>query len=87
ARSAALHALAEAGQKRYAMRFIGGQQAVLWEHVMGATPDGFINVGYTDTYLRVKAIHPRPLTNHLIPAQLGRYDEAMQLIEGAVVVA
>ena len=87
ARSAELHAIAEAGQKRYAMRFIGGEQPVLWEHVMGATPDGFINVGYTDTYLRVKAIHPRPLTNHLIPAQLGHYDEATQIIEGAVSVA
>ncbi len=84
ARSAQLHALAESGQKRYASRFIGGQQVVLWENVMGSTPDGFINVGYTDTYLRVKAIHPRPLTNHLIPAQLGHYDDATQVIEGAV---
>jgi len=67
ARSAQTHALAESGQKRYASRFIGGQQVVLWENVMGSTPDGFINVGYTDTYLRVKAIHPRPLTNHPSP--------------------
>ncbi|MDX2078638.1 MAG: tRNA (N(6)-L-threonylcarbamoyladenosine(37)-C(2))-methylthiotransferase MtaB [bacterium] len=86
-RSAQLHALAQNGQKRYAMRFQDMQQTVLWENVMGATPDGFINVGYTDTYLRVKAIHPRPLTNHLIPVTLGVYDEHTQVIEGVVTVA
>lgn len=84
ARSAELHALAQAGQKRYATRFLGQAQAVLWENVMGATPDGFINVGYTDTYLRVKVIHPRPLTNHIIPAYLTNYDEALGMMMGDV---
>ena len=63
-----------------------GATSSLMGECHGSTPDGFINVGYTDTYLRVKAIHPRPLTNHLIPAQLGHYDDATQVIEGAVSV-
>lgn len=85
-RSAELHALAEISQKEYASQFLGKSQPVLWENVMGATPDGFVNVGYTDTYLRVKAIHPRPLTNHIIPAHLKHYDEAMGMMTGEAVV-
>ncbi|MCL4252844.1 MAG: tRNA (N(6)-L-threonylcarbamoyladenosine(37)-C(2))-methylthiotransferase MtaB, partial [Anaerolineae bacterium] len=85
-RSAELHALAEIGQKGYASQFLGTSQPVLWENVMGATPDGFVNVGYTDTYLRVKAVHPRPLTNHIIHAHLTQYDEAMSMMTGEAVV-
>jgi hypothetical protein len=46
----------------------------LWEEVAGATEDGFIHVGYTDNYVRVRFIHPRPLTNHIIPARLDSHD-------------
>lgn len=84
ARSAALHMVAEAGQKQYANQFVGMSQAVLWENVMGVTPEGFINVGYTDTYLRVKAIHPRPLTNHIISTHLLSYDDVQGVMIGEV---
>lgn len=72
-RSAHLHALSDAQEARFAQRFSGQTLAVLWEHVAGATPDGFINVGYTDNYLRVRCIHPRALTNHVIEARLEGY--------------
>lgn len=86
ARSAVIHALASAGEKRYAQEAIGTTQTVLWEHIGGATPEGFINVGYTDTYLRVRVIHPRVLTNHILPVRLQAYDEAIGVLTGDVLV-
>jgi hypothetical protein len=47
---------------------------VLWENVAGASQEGFINVGYTDHYVRVRALHPRPLTNLITLAQMDTYD-------------
>lgn len=61
-------------ESRYAERFTGETRPVLWEQVAGATEDGFINVGYTDNYVRVRCIHPRPLTNHIITARLEHYE-------------
>ena len=51
---------------------------VLWEQVTGATEDGFINVGYTDNYIRVRGVHPRVLTNHITPAHMTIYDETQR---------
>jgi threonylcarbamoyladenosine tRNA methylthiotransferase MtaB len=73
-RSASLIIWAENAERRYAERFVGQTLPVLWEHVAGATEDGFINVGYTDNYIRVRAIHPRALTDHTTPARMERYE-------------
>jgi threonylcarbamoyladenosine tRNA methylthiotransferase MtaB len=69
-RSAAMIALASAGEERFMRQQVGHVAPVLWEQVAGATPDGFVNVGYTHHYLRVKAVHPRVLTNLTTPALL-----------------
>gem|GEM_PF-1937748 len=42
-------------------------------NISGATEDGFINVGYTDHYVRVRCIHPRILTDHITRVRLGEY--------------
>ncbi|MFO7321826.1 MAG: tRNA (N(6)-L-threonylcarbamoyladenosine(37)-C(2))-methylthiotransferase MtaB [Chloroflexota bacterium] len=74
ARAARLNQLAAELEARFAARFIGRQAEVLWEHVAGATEDGFLNVGYTDSYVRVRCVHPRVLTNHITPVWMERYD-------------
>ncbi len=78
ARSETLIALAAEQERRYAERHVGTERPVVWEHVSGATQDGFVNVGYTDNYIRVTAIHPRALTGHLLPARLADYDPVKQ---------
>lgn len=81
ARSAHLLALSDAQERRFAEAQAGLAPAVLWEQVLGATQDGFINVGYTDNYIRVKGVHPRVLTNHITPARLGRYEVAARQMD------
>ncbi|MCU0476354.1 MAG: MiaB/RimO family radical SAM methylthiotransferase [Anaerolineae bacterium] len=76
ARVARLIAHGAAQHQRFMQRFVGQIRPVLWENVAGATPDGFVNVGYTDNYLRVGCVHPRPLTGLLTPARLGEADGA-----------
>jgi threonylcarbamoyladenosine tRNA methylthiotransferase MtaB len=73
-RSTHLIALAEEGERRFAMGFLGQSLPVLWENIAGATEDGFINVGYTDNYVRVRCIHPRVLTDNIISARLEHYE-------------
>jgi threonylcarbamoyladenosine tRNA methylthiotransferase MtaB len=75
-RSAHLHALAGTMAQQFAERFDGQTRTVLWEQVVGSTEAGFINVGYTDNYIRVRGVHPRVLTNHITPAQMLLYDAA-----------
>lgn len=75
-RAARLHALAADMERDFAGRFVGRTAQVLWEHVSGATEDGFINVGYTDSYVRVRATHPRVLTNHITDARMEQFDAA-----------
>ena len=72
-RSARLLALSEEMEKAFATTIQGTQQEVLWEQVSGATPDGFIVSGYTDNYMRVRAVHPRDLTNVITRTDLGVY--------------
>jgi threonylcarbamoyladenosine tRNA methylthiotransferase MtaB len=72
-RSARLLALAAAGERAFAEQFCGAALPVLWEQVAGATEDGFVNVGYTEHYIRVRCIHPRPLTNLVLPVELTAY--------------
>ncbi|GAB4525202.1 MAG: tRNA (N(6)-L-threonylcarbamoyladenosine(37)-C(2))-methylthiotransferase MtaB [Anaerolineae bacterium] len=74
-RSAELLALSEAAERRHAARQIGRGAQVLWEHIQGATEDGFINVGYTEQYIRVRAISPRVLTNHMTLVKVLAYDD------------
>jgi threonylcarbamoyladenosine tRNA methylthiotransferase MtaB len=74
-RSDRLHALAAQAEAHYAARFVGRTLPVLWEQVGGAQQDGFLNLGYTDNYMRVSCVHPRPLTNHIIPARLDAFDD------------
>ncbi len=72
-RSAKLLDLSRASEKRFAERMLGRQRPVLWEQVIGATPAGFINSGYTDNYLRARAIHPRDLSNIITRVALQSY--------------
>ncbi|MCC6805092.1 MAG: tRNA (N(6)-L-threonylcarbamoyladenosine(37)-C(2))-methylthiotransferase MtaB [Anaerolineae bacterium] len=80
-RSARMIALANAMQRRYAERFVGSARPVLWEHIAGATEDGFVNVGYTDNYIRVGCIDGRVLTGSVLPAQLTAYDARRQQMQ------
>ncbi len=75
ARSARLLALAEQGERRFCERFAGQTLDVLWENIAGATEAGFMNVGYTDNYIRARCIHPRVLTDHITPTRLLHYDD------------
>jgi threonylcarbamoyladenosine tRNA methylthiotransferase MtaB len=80
-RSQRMIALSQMQEYRYAERFCGQVLPVLWEQVAGVTDDGFINVGYTDNYIRVRAVCPRPLTSLLVPACLERYDAQAQQMD------
>lgn len=81
ARCAQLIAQAEQAETRFAHQFVGQTVSVLWEHIAGAREDGFINVGYTDHYVRARCVHPRVLTDHITPARMMGYDnDAMQVV-------
>jgi threonylcarbamoyladenosine tRNA methylthiotransferase MtaB len=69
-RGTQLRLLGEELERQYAAQFGGAVLDVLWEQIIGATEDGFVNVGYTDNYIKVRAIHPRVLTNLITPACL-----------------
>lgn len=75
-RSHELLSLSETQERRFAERFCGEMLPVLWEQVTGATEDGFVNVGYTDNYIRVCCVHPRVLTNLVTPARIGGFTGA-----------
>ncbi len=81
-RSARLLAHCQEQERRYAERLCGASRSVLWEQVTGATPQGFINTGYTDDYQRVQTIHPRDLTNIITRTRLNCYTDG--LIHGTV---
>jgi threonylcarbamoyladenosine tRNA methylthiotransferase MtaB len=74
-RSASFVTLSDVGERRYALRHIGALRPVLWEQVGGVSAEGFSNVGYTDNYIRVGCVHPRPLTNHITLVEIAGYDE------------
>jgi threonylcarbamoyladenosine tRNA methylthiotransferase MtaB len=78
-RAAQLLALADRGERHFNERFIGRTLPVLWEQVAGATEAGFVNVGYTDNYIRAFCIHPRALTDHITPARLSRREDGQML--------
>jgi threonylcarbamoyladenosine tRNA methylthiotransferase MtaB len=73
-RSAHLIALSARAEKRFAGRFDGEILNVLWENIVGATEAGFVNVGYTDNYIRVRSVSQHILTDHLTPVRLGCFE-------------
>ncbi len=75
-RAARLLAHSSAQSEKFARQFRGEVRPVLWENLAGANQDGFVNVGYTDNYVRVGCVHPRPLTGMIIPSALGEWDAA-----------
>lgn len=80
ARSARLLALSERCEQRFAERFAGQTLPVLWERIAGASEDGFINVGYTDNYIRVRCTYPRVLTDHIVNARLECYVDGVMSV-------
>jgi threonylcarbamoyladenosine tRNA methylthiotransferase MtaB len=86
-RSARLRALSDTLLQDYASQFAGEELPVLWEQVTGATADGFVNVGYTDNYIKVSAVHPRALMNHITGAQIRTFDANQQLALAMPVIA
>lgn len=81
-RSAELLALSDSMERNFAARLAGTRQNVLWEQITAATPAGFVHSGYTDNYMRVKAVHPRDLSNRICATDLG--DFADGAIHGTV---
>lgn len=73
ARSAYLIEWAASAEGRFAGQFYGETLSVLWEHIAGAEDAGFINVGYTDNYVRVRCVHPRVLTDQITLVEVGPY--------------
>ena len=82
ARSARLLAHSARQERRFAERICSSLRSVLWEQVTGATPAGFVHSGYTDNYVRVKAVHPDDLTNVITATNLDRYTDGV--IHGTV---
>ncbi len=75
ARSARLLKLSTQMERRFAESLNGSENDVLWEQVSGASPAGFIMTGYSDNYMRVRATHPRDLSNVITRTQLGAYTD------------
>ena len=75
-RSARIHQLAKQMEIQFTDTLTSKTLPVLWEHIAGATEEGFINIGYTDNYIRVHTIHPRVLSNMITPVTMNTYDEA-----------
>jgi threonylcarbamoyladenosine tRNA methylthiotransferase MtaB len=69
-RSRAMHTLRDQQVAHYTGRFLGTTRPVLWEAVTGASPEGFLQQGYTDNYLRVTCLTPEVLTNRVTAARL-----------------
>ena len=85
ARSDQLQIISQDGKRRFAERFVGQIEPILWEAVGGATDAGFINSGYTSNYLRVRCIVPDVLTNRIIPARLTEYDAEAGIMHGLLI--
>lgn len=81
-RSAELLAMSAAMEENFAATLAGTREQVLWEQIIAATPDGFVHSGYTDNYMRVRAIDRRNLSNRICATDLG--DFADGVIHGTV---
>ncbi len=83
-RSAELLTMSEQMEKNFAASLADSQQYVLWEQITAATPEGFVHTGYTDNYMRVKAVHPLDLTNRICATRLGEFTDG--IIHGTVLL-
>jgi threonylcarbamoyladenosine tRNA methylthiotransferase MtaB len=83
-RSQQMITLGQNGETRFAQKFIGQELPILWENITGATPNGFLNVGYSHNYIRVQATHPRVLTNLTTPTRI--IDVVNDTVNGVPVV-
>ena len=77
ARSARLLSHSRRMETEFAASLRGGENAVLWEQVIGATPAGYLMSGYTDNYMRARTTHRRDLTNMITRTELGMYTDGM----------
>ncbi len=75
ARSAELLAMSVSMEADFAAQLAGTRQNVLWEQITAATPEGFVHSGYTDNYMRVKAVHPDNLSNRICATFLGDFTD------------
>ena len=69
-RTARLIALGEQLSAAFHGRYTGTTRSVLWEGVLGATPDGLRWAGHTDNYIRVTGVGPADLMRRITPALL-----------------
>ncbi len=69
-RAARLIALGERLSEAFHSRFDGTTRPVLWEGVLGATPEGLRWAGHTDNYVRVAGVGPADLMRRITPAFL-----------------
>jgi threonylcarbamoyladenosine tRNA methylthiotransferase MtaB len=69
-RTAQLIALGQRMSEAFHRRYEGATRPVLWEGVVGATPDGLRWAGYTDNYIRVTAVGPTDLMRRVTPTRL-----------------
>ena len=83
-RSAELLTMSEQMEKNFAASLADSQQYVLWEQITAATPEGFVHTGYTDNYMRVKAVHPLDLSNRICATRLGEFTDG--IIHGTVLL-
>ena len=83
-RSAELLTMSEKMEENFAASLADSQHYVLWEQITAATPEGFVHTGYTDNYMRVKAVHPLDLTNRICATRLGEFTDG--IIHGTVLL-
>lgn len=83
-RSERLHEIARRAESAFAQAHVGRKVPILWEAVSGATEGGYLNNGYTDTFLRVRLIAPEVFTNRITPVRLREYDPQDRLLYGVV---
>ncbi|MBX3062944.1 MAG: tRNA (N(6)-L-threonylcarbamoyladenosine(37)-C(2))-methylthiotransferase MtaB [Anaerolineae bacterium] len=74
-RSDDLQAIHARDERRFVDQFVGSKRSVLWEAISGATDAGYINNGYTDNFIRVRAVAPQVLTDQITEARLVAWDQ------------
>jgi threonylcarbamoyladenosine tRNA methylthiotransferase MtaB len=65
-----IQALSDVGLARFQQAHIGQTLVVVWEHIRGASEEGFWHSGLTDNYIRVETKHPVIHSNCITPALL-----------------
>ncbi len=83
ARSETLQALAHREETAYARQFIGQPVTILWKAVSGASAEGYLNTGYTETFLRARWVGKSVLTNTITPAVITAYEPETRLAQAS----